>query len=88
MMPDRLLRCLFILYFSVVGTLFVLLPWSYGWEQMLRILPYEGLQSLASPLARSALSGFGLVHLVWATYDFYVLLGGGDGADSEIARDQ
>ncbi len=65
---DRLLRYVFILYCASVGTVLVVVPWSPGWNQMLSHLsaPFE---VLGTPLLRGALSGFGLVHLVWCVHD-------------------
>lgn len=94
MSAETFLRPVFVVYFSVVGSVLVLTPWSPGWQQMLQALPYAGFQLLESPIARSSLSGFGLVHLVWAAHDFHLLIRGerplrGDGeTHSEASGDQ
>ena len=65
---DRVVRYVFILYCATVGTVLVVVPWSPGWNQMLSHLS-SSFELLGSPLLRGALSGFGLVHLVWCLHD-------------------
>ncbi len=72
---DRVVRYAFILYCATVGVVLVVVPWSPGWDQMLSFLspPFELLRR---PLLRGALSGFGLVHLVWCVHDLHHLARG------------
>jgi hypothetical protein len=72
---DRVVRYVFILYCATVGVVLVVVPWSPGWDQMLSFLstPFELLRR---PLLRGALSGFGLVHLVWCLHDVHDLARG------------
>ncbi len=65
---ERVVRYVFILYCATVGTVLVVTPWSPGWNQMLSHLSAT-FELLGSPLLRGALSGFGLVHLVWCLHD-------------------
>ena len=65
---DRLVRYVFVLYCATVGVVLVLVPWSPGWDQMLSFLSAR-FELLRQPLLRGALSGFGLVHLVWCIHD-------------------
>ena len=100
MNSDTFLRSVFVVYFGVVGSVLVLTPWSPGWHQLLVALPLSEFQLLESPIARGILSGFGLVHLVWAAHDFHQLIRGpgvervprpvrGDGeANSKAVGDQ
>jgi hypothetical protein len=100
MSSETFLRSVFVVYFGVVGSVLVLTPWSPGWHHLLQALPYPGFQLLETPIARASLSGFGLVHLVWAAHDFHQLIRGdeprcsndsirGDGAtNSETLGDQ
>ncbi len=61
---------LFILYCVEVGTLLVLLPWSPYWDRLAISLPMVGLQLAAlRPWVRGAVTGFGLLHLVWGAHD-------------------
>ncbi|MCP4663377.1 MAG: hypothetical protein GY856_48915 [bacterium] len=69
---EHFLRFVFVLYCTAVGVVLLLAPWTPGWDQMLAHLP--GLRLLGAPLLRSALSGFGLVHLVWGFHDLHDLL--------------
>jgi hypothetical protein len=90
MSAETFLRPIFVVYFSVVGSVLVLTPWSPGWHQMLHALPFSGLGFLESSIARSSLSAFGLVHLVWAAHDFHLLIRGegprrGDGETHSAA---
>ncbi|MEM7583528.1 MAG: hypothetical protein AAF560_09130 [Acidobacteriota bacterium] len=71
---ERLVRFVFVLYCATVGAVLVLVPWSPGWERMIAHLP-AGFEILRQPLLRGALSGFGLVHLVWCVHDLILLVG-------------
>jgi len=66
---DHLFRFVFVLYCTVVGLVLVLAPWTPGWDQLVLHLPEPGLRLMGSTVARGALSGFGLVHLVWGLHD-------------------
>jgi hypothetical protein len=67
---DSLGRILFILYCIEAGAILLLLPWSGGWERLVLHVPDSGLQELLlMPIARGLISGFGVVHLVWAAHD-------------------
>lgn len=71
---DKLLRFVFFLYCTSVGTLLVMLPWSTSWTMMIDHLPFSGLDLLKDASLRGALSGFGMVHLVWGLHDLSALL--------------
>lgn len=65
-----LLRFLFVLYCLEVGVFLVISPWSSAWERMVAPLALLGLDTfLLRPAARGAVTGFGLVHLVWGAHD-------------------
>ena len=72
---DRVVRYVFILYCATVGVVLVIVPWSPGWDQMLSYLSGQ-YELLRLPLLRGALSGFGLVHLVWCVHDLLSLAKG------------
>lgn len=61
-------RIVFVLYCTTTGLLLLYAPWSPAWDTMLSALP-GGLHLLSMPLLRGALSGFGLVHLVWVLHE-------------------
>ena len=61
---------LFILYCVEAGTFLVMLPWSPFWDRMALSLPQVELQLAAlQPWVRGAVTGFGLLHLVWGAHD-------------------
>ena len=60
----------FVLYCLEAGTFLVLAPWTGAWEGFLAYLPIGGLHDLLlAPAVRGAVSGFGLIHLVWGAHD-------------------
>lgn len=66
---ERVSQYVFILYCTTVGVALLFLPWSPGWDRLVLHLPFSYLRWLAAPAARGAISGFGLVHLVWGAYE-------------------
>ena len=78
-------RFLFILYCIEAGVVLLMAPWSANWEGIVLAQP---IQSLREPLllgvVRGAISGFGLVHLVWAVHDLLDWLA----ARSKASRDK
>ena len=67
---DSLGRILFILYCIEAGAILLLLPWGGGWERLVLHVPSSELRSyLLMPVVRGVISGFGVVHLVWAAHD-------------------
>lgn len=63
-------RVLFVVYCVEAGIIFTWLPWTRGWEQQIVALTGPALHQLVlHPFTRGAVSGFGLVHLVWAAHD-------------------
>lgn len=71
---ERMLQLIFVVYCTTVGTILLLLPWSAGWDHLLVHLPYSTSKVLETSWLRGALSGFGLVHLVWGAHDLQHLL--------------
>jgi hypothetical protein len=64
-------RLVFILYCIEVGVILLLAPWSAAWDRNVVQIPFAALRNLAlQPALRGAISGFGVVHLVWAAHDF------------------
>lgn len=61
---------LFIVYCAEAGVFLVMAPWSPSWERLIAYVPIESLYMLlVLPAVRGAVSGFGLVHLVWGAHD-------------------
>ena len=87
MTADLLFRFVFVLYFTLVGVVLVLVPWSPGWDHLILGLAPAG-RFLGMPVVRGAVSGFGLVHLVWGVHDFqYLLRSGHDDPRAPFAGD-
>ncbi len=51
-------------YLVQMGLLFLLLPWSQGWAQLLAWVPASVAGTLDLPAVRGAISGFGFLHLM------------------------
>lgn len=77
-----LLRAFFIIYCMEAGFFLLLGPWSPGWDRVVFLLHGPLRAALLHPLLRGAVSGFGLVHLVWSTHDLTQSLGHRFTADS------
>ena len=74
MRPDRITLLLFVLYCVEIGLFLVLAPWTPLWDRTLGLLPSDALRSFAlHPVARSGVTGFGLVHLIWGAHDLALL---------------
>ena len=73
---STLLRLFFILYCFEAGLILLFAPWFPQWDPiMTRLLPSQALRSLAlHPGFRGAVTGFGMVHLVWGAHDLLALL--------------
>lgn len=71
---ERVSRHVFILYCTTIGVALLFLPWSPGWDRLVMHLPWESLRWLSSPAWRGAITGFGLVHLVWSTHELRELV--------------
>lgn len=84
----QLFRFVFILYCTTVGVVLLLAPWTPGWDRMVALLPISELRVLSVPMLRGALSGFGLVHLVWGIHDLSAFLRPAHDEDSQTAGDQ
>jgi hypothetical protein len=72
---ESLFRILFVVYCVEAGLLLVVAPWTPTWSRLSDLLPL-GLarQLLLAPALRGLVSGFGLVHLVWAFHDLDLLV--------------
>jgi hypothetical protein len=72
---DRLLRVLFVFYCIEVGLFLVIAPWRQVWPQLLVHVPSGTARVwLLLPFGRGAVTGFGLVHLLWGVHDIRELL--------------
>lgn len=75
MRASFLFRVLFILYCVEAGTFLVLSPWSPIWDRTLIQIHIETLRLLClHPITRAAVSGFGLIHLLWGAHDLDELI--------------
>jgi hypothetical protein len=63
-------RLLLVSFFIEVGLLFVVLPWSAGWERNYFVYALPHLQPLfTSAFFRGAVSGLGLLNLVAGVFE-------------------
>lgn len=70
-------RALFVLYCLEAGFFLVMIPWRDFWPRLLTSVPLDGLRIwLESSLGRGAVTGFGLIHLVWGVHDLHGILSG------------
>jgi hypothetical protein len=68
---------LFVIYCLEAGLFLVLAPWNGGWDRLAFQVPLDALRELLlAPGFRGAVTGFGLVHLVWGLHDLRALLTG------------
>lgn len=73
----RLLFALYVLYCVEAGIFLVWAPWTGFWERTFFSLPWPEIgRSMLSPWIRGAVTGFGLVHLVWGLHDLERWFGG------------
>lgn len=76
MRVDLFFRVLFILYCLEAGLFLVLAPWNAGWDRLAYRIPIEVVRELLLwPVFRGAVTGFGLLHLLWGLHDLRWLLG-------------
>ncbi|MEM9292297.1 MAG: hypothetical protein AAGD01_11500 [Acidobacteriota bacterium] len=86
-----LARFIFIQYCIVAGVLLAAAPWSLVWDRILIQAARNPwlMQSLDAPFGRAAITGFGLIHLLWGAHDLEVLilhrLGGEAGPSTDSA---
>jgi hypothetical protein len=72
---STLFSILFVVYCLEMGIFLLLWPWSASWDRAWSQLPwYDARHYGLSPLLRSVVSGFGVVHLVWGAHDFELWL--------------
>jgi hypothetical protein len=74
MRPGLLTRLLFVSYCLEAGMFLLMVPWSPAWDRTVVQLPVPLLAAtLHTAIARSALAGFGMVHLIWGVHDLDAL---------------
>jgi hypothetical protein len=75
MRPDPLTRLLFLVYCLEAGIFLCWAPWTGFWQRTFVSFSWPRLGMLMlDPWVRGAVTGFGLVHLVWAVHDLETLL--------------
>jgi len=74
---DPWLRVLFILYCLEAGVFLTVTPWGFGWDRSWLSVPLPALRGFfLHPAARGAVTGFGVVHLVWGAHDLAAWIAG------------
>ena len=71
-----MIRLFFILYCFEAGLLLLFAPWFKEWDQiMMQIIPFQGARSFfLHAWVRGAITGFGMVHMVWGAHDLIAVL--------------
>lgn len=94
MPTDSIFRGAFLVYCLEAGFFLLATPWFDAWGRTCSLLPYGGVRDLLlSTWVRAAISGFGLIHLVWGAHDLDLLLrrrrpgGGASLEDPSTPRD-
>jgi len=83
---DPLLRVLFVVYCIEAGLFLFLAPWTTSWGRLGAAIPWSVTREIVlAPWFRGLVTGFGLVHLIWAIHDVDLLLRR-RGDDPEPAR--
>lgn len=91
MRSESLFRVLFVVYCLEAGIFLTLAPWTDAWQRLVMLVPLATLRSLVALSAvRGLVSGFGVVHLVWAAHDIDLVLRGSSthASRSQAARRQ
>jgi len=66
-----LLSFLLVVYCLEMGIFLLLWPWSGAWDRVWTQVPWYTARIYGlSPMLRSVVSGFGILHLVWGAHDF------------------
>lgn len=65
----------FVLYCFEAGLFLVVAPWNPAWDRVVVQVPLVDLRGLLlAPALRGAVSGFGLIHLLWGVHDLRLML--------------
>ncbi len=75
MRAESIFRGVFLAYCAEAGLFLLITPWLPSWNHALLLLPFGMLREiLLSSWTRAVISGFGLLHLVWALHDIDLFL--------------
>ena len=75
MRSESIFRGVFVVYCVEAGLFLCLSPWLTAWSHALILLPFGPLRDfLLTSWVRSAISAFGLLHLVWGVHDLDLFL--------------
>ena len=70
-----MVQIFFIIYCFEAGFLLLVAPWLPFWDAAVMQMAAGGLRMLfLHPMLRGAVSGFGMIHIVWGLHDVLVLL--------------
>ena len=94
-----MIRLFVVLYCFEAGLLLLFAPWSPEWDRLLvQMVHVQALRSLfLHPWFRGAVTGFGMVHLVWGAHDLIAIVmrrhlapasSDGEAPDAQAAGDQ
>lgn len=70
MRMESVFRVLFVVYCLEAGLFLLLAPWTSAWDRNFVPLPIGAAREvLLQSWFRGAVTGFGMVHLLWAVHD-------------------
>jgi hypothetical protein len=69
-----MVRIFFVIYCFEAGFLLIIAPWHPLWDPTVAQISFAALRNLLfHPVMRGAVSGFGLIHVVWGLHDVLAL---------------
>lgn len=69
-----MVRIFFIIYCFEAGFLLLIAPWYPLWDAAVVQISFTALRTFClHPVTRGAVSGFGLIHIVWGLHDVVAL---------------
>jgi len=70
-----MIRVFFVIYCFEAGLLLTVAPWLPVWDRTVMQISFTALRNLClHPALRGAVTGFGLIHVVWGLHDLKALL--------------
>lgn len=75
MRSESIFRGVFLVYCVEAGLFLLLSPWLTAWSHAVLLLPFGFVRTfLLTSWMRSAISAFGVLHLVWGLHDLDLFL--------------
>jgi hypothetical protein len=75
MRVDLFFLILFVIYCFEAGLFLTLAPWNAGWDRIAVQVPLAAARDLLlDGTFRGAITGFGLIHVIWGLHDLRLVL--------------